>query len=101
MNKSEKKRRARIAAEREAARDPRKNPFGEACMTLGEAVQRYQLTGKPIPAHLRAGMVPVKGTEKPKVDTLPQDLQINRPFYRMKPLAHTGNENPCHIARLK
>lgn len=97
MNKSEKKRRAA----RLAATDPAKNPFGEACMTLGEAVQRYALTGKPIPAHLRAGMVPVKGTEKPKVDTLPQDLQINRPFYRMRPLAHTGNENPCHIARLK
>lgn len=65
-------------------------------MTFGDAVIRYRATGEPFPAHLLVGCTPVRGTEKPKKDSLPQKLNWGKPFYRAGGNGHDGNGNPLH-----
>lgn len=91
-----KRARKRAAQPREATPGVTSNVLDESNMTLAEAVSRYRATGKPAPSHLVRDMTFVSGTEKPRVTTLPRDLMLGTPWYRVRPQAHTGNANPCH-----
>lgn len=72
------------------------NALDPSQMTLGEAVIRYRLTGEPFPPHLTSGMTPIKGTDKPRKDSLAGKLQWGRPWYRLGGKGHDGNGNPMH-----
>lgn len=72
------------------------NSLDPSEMTFGDAVIRYRTTGQPFPAHLLIGMKPIRGTEKPKKDTLASKFNWGQPWYRKNGKGHDGNGNPMH-----
>jgi hypothetical protein len=92
-----KSQRRKQAKRRKQASTVNRNVLSDANLTLGGAIERYRVTGKPVPAHLAHRVRFVSGTDTAKGDgPLPQKLQIGRPWYRMGDQAHTGNNNPAH-----